>query len=393
MGLTCYENQYLGFATPATLHYRHFIMSQSYQHFGWECSPYSSKTRSYLRYKGIGHRDNYPTILDFKRIIEKRLGFVVMPMMITPDNHTLQDSTDIIEYLESHHPEPSITPLGITQRLASLLIELNADEWMPIIAMHTRWNDPQNSRFADKEFGANAMPWLPGFMHSYIGHHLAGVKMRSYQSVLGINAQTQPAIDLWLEELLDTLQLHFEVHPFLLGDRPCLGDFALYGPLFAHVSRDPGSSHWINRRPPVRAWLKRMENPSEQSGEFLADDQVPPTLDPIFKRLFREQFPMLEETIKRVDAWLDEHPGMTKVPRGLGQAPFTLGNITSQRQVMTYQQWMTQRPLELYQSLSDSERAQVDPFLRKVGGFQAMQTQVKRRLIRQNFRIIAELTT
>ena len=89
-------------------------MSGAYRHYGWECSPYSSKTRSYLRFKGIEHQDIYPTIIDFKRVIVKRLGYLVMPMVITPDDETLQDSSVIIDYLEERFPEPSIHPPGPT---------------------------------------------------------------------------------------------------------------------------------------------------------------------------------------------------------------------------------------------------------------------------------------
>ena len=368
-------------------------MAEAYRHYGWECSPYSSKTRSYLRFKGIEHEDIYPTIVDFKRVIEKRLGYIVMPIVVTPDDTTLQDSSAIIDYLEERFPEPTITPPGPSQQLASLLIELHADEWLPIIAMHTRWNDPQNSRYADKEFGGNALPWMPRFTHSYLGHHMAGLKMRSYRKVFGITANTQPVIDLWLEELLETLSQHLETHPFLLGSRPCLGDFALYGPLYAHVMRDPGSSHWINRRPLVRQWIDRLREPAGQPGVFLPNDEVPSSLDPIFRRLFREQFPILEQTVERVERWLVDNPGNPKLPRGLGQGEFTLGGVTEQRQLMTFQQWMLQRPLDCYHSLSEEDRVETDQFLRKVGGLEAMQTRISRRLTRQNFRIIAELTT
>jgi glutathione S-transferase len=368
-------------------------MSGAYRHYGWECSPYSSKTRSYLRFKGIEHQDIYPTIIDFKRVIVKRLGYLVMPMVITPDDETLQDSSVIIDYLEERFPEPSIHPPGPTQRLASLLIELNADEWLPIIAMHTRWNDPQNSRFADKEFGANALPWMPRFTHSYLGHHLAGLKMRSYRKVFGITPDTQPAIDLWLEELLDCLSEHFETYPFLLGSRPCIGDFALYGPLYAHVMRDPGSSHWVNRRPLVRAWIDRLREPSAEVGDFVDNDEVPSTLDPLFRRMFREQFPILEQTVERVSSWLEEHPNASKLPRGLGEGEFTLGGVSGQRQIMTFQQWMLQRPLDYYKGLPEPDREQTNHFLRKVGGLNAMQTHIPNRLTLRNFRIIPELTT
>ena len=63
--------------------------------------------------------------------------------------------------------------------------------------------------------------------------------MYSYLPVLGITEKTKPEIEQWAQELLLQLNTHFEQHPFLLGTKPCLGDFGLYGPLYALVWRDP----------------------------------------------------------------------------------------------------------------------------------------------------------
>ena len=111
------------------------------KHFGWECSPYSGKTRTYLRFKGIAHRDIRPTFLKMRQLT-KKVGFMVLPVVECSDGTVLQDTSEIIDTLEERYPQPSITPSGPKQKLVSLLFELNADEWMPLIAMHYRWNFP-----------------------------------------------------------------------------------------------------------------------------------------------------------------------------------------------------------------------------------------------------------
>jgi glutathione S-transferase len=358
----------------------------TYRHFGWECSPYSSKTRSYLRYKQIPHVDIYPTIFQLKRVIEKRVGFLVMPIMITPENTTLQDSSEIIDTLESRFKEHSITPPGPTQQLVSLLMELHADEWMTIIAMHTRWNNPVNRKFIRRDFGAQSCPWLPRFLHPYLGKKIAE-KMRSYLPLLGINEDTVPAIESWMTDLFDNLDSHFSEHHFLLGGRPCLGDFALYGPLYAHVWRDPGSRNWITSRRHLDAWVERMREPSPQTAGFLPGDQVPGTLDAIFQRVFSEQFSVLSETVEQVSVWCKDNPGQKKIPRGIGQLDFKLGDVQSQRKLLTFPYWMLQRPLGHYKKLSPDQRLAVDSWLEQVGGLQAMQIELDHELVRRNFRV------
>ena len=84
-------------------------MSSPYRLFGLELSPYSVKVRSYLRYKGIEHewvvRDS-THIEEFQR----RAKLPLIPLLITPEDEALQDSTPILESLEARFPEPSIHP-------------------------------------------------------------------------------------------------------------------------------------------------------------------------------------------------------------------------------------------------------------------------------------------
>ena len=48
--------------------------------------------------------------------------------------------------------------------LRAFLRMVFADEWMPIITMHTRWDLPRNRAVASKEFGRCTFPWLPAFV-------------------------------------------------------------------------------------------------------------------------------------------------------------------------------------------------------------------------------------
>ncbi len=362
---------------------------KKYKLYGWECSPYSSKTRSYLRYKHIPFKDIHPTIFGMKTVIEKRLGFMMMPIIVCPDESTLQDTSDIIDTLEKIYPKRPISPLTPKQNLVSYLFELLADEWLPIIAMHTRWNSPVNKTFAQGEFGHRALPFLPRFITNAIGKPIAK-KMQSYLPVLGITENTIPEIDAWMSELFGQLNTHFARHDFLLGSKPCLGDFALYGPLYAHVWRDPNWRTNFENYAHLNAWRERLGAPQEIHGDFLENDDVPKTLWPILTRMFKEQFPTLDETVRRIDHYLDENPQPKRFPRGLGKLEFTLGKTQEERTVMTFQQWMLQRSLDCYQKLQASEKESVDQLLHEVGGHKAMQIRPKYRLTRKNFRIVPQ---
>lgn len=365
-------------------------MSEPYQHLGWECSPYSSKTRAYLRYKQIPHEDRFPSALEMKRSIEKKIGFVIMPVVIESNGRILQDSEVIIDTLEEKFTDKTITPKTPCQSLVSKLITLNADEWMPLIAMHTRWNIPENVSFIRRDFGRNMFPFLPSVIHPFLGGTVAK-KMSSYLPILGITNKTQPAIEAWLKALLAQLDLHFSEHPFLLGSKPCRGDFALFGPLYAHVRRDPGSSHFIIQHSNVDAWIDRMKHPIEgEEGAYLSNDQIPESLFPILRRIFKEQFPALRQTVQSVGEWCDENPGKTKLPRGLGEVEIQLGDIREKRKNLSFAYWKLQKVVELYQSFDDDQLKDVNHLLSLIDGEQSLEMNMKYKLIMANYRLIVD---
>jgi len=47
------------------------------------------------------------------------------------------------------------------------------------------------------------------------------------------------AIEKSWKAMLCDLSAHFDLHPYLLGGKPCIGDFSLAGMVYGHLYRDP----------------------------------------------------------------------------------------------------------------------------------------------------------
>jgi len=79
--------------------------------------------------------------------------------------------------------------------------------------------------------------------------------------MLGITEETRGCIEHSYEAFLDEFSAHLQQHKFLLGGRPCLADFAFYGPLYAHLYRDPASGEVMkSRAPKVVKWVERLRD-------------------------------------------------------------------------------------------------------------------------------------
>lgn len=340
-------------------------MQPPYRLYGSEVSYFTGKVRAYLRWKGLPFEEVPSDAAAFRDVIVPRVGFPVIPVLLTPEDDCLQDSTDIIEALEARHPAPSITPDGPRLRLVSLLLELYGDEWLVIPAMHYRWH--HNREWAIAEFGALSAPGASPQEQREIGARRA-VPFARAAELLGGEPGMHAAIEQSYESLLGELSAHFAVHPCLLGSRPGMGDFGLIGPLYAHQYRDPFTGrHMREKAPVVASWVERMQHPVPRSGDFLPNDAVPDTLRPILARMFREQFPVLADSAKRVSAWMDEHPG-EPLPRAIGSHGFALEGRQGSRIIRPYSLWMLQRARDCYRTLAPDEQAAAAEWLSPLGG-------------------------
>jgi len=358
----------------------------SYTLYAAPLSLYSGKARGYLRWKNVPFLEVLATREIYASVLLPRVGWPVIPVLVAPDDTTVQDTTDIIDYVEAHEPGPSVYPVGPKQKLAALMLELFGDEWLLIAAMYYRWTF--NEAFAYTEFGNALYANLPVEERAAKGRE-DGAKFKAFLPLLGITPKTAPAIEATYEEFLRAFDAHLAEHYYLFGSRPSIGDYGLLGPLYAHNYRDPASgAHMEKTAPRVAAWCRNTHAPQHSgTGEFVAEDEIPDTLIPILKMFAREQLPILRSTLAHLKTWHAAHPDADEVPRAIGMHEYTIGDVTENRGVIPYSLWMLQRVTDHLASLSGADKDVAIALLNSIGAEALIDLEMTPRLTRKNFKL------
>ncbi len=256
-------------------------MTQPYRIFGSELSPYSVKVRSYFRYKGIPHRWIVRSAAS-EAEFQKYAKLPLVPLVVTPDDEGIQDSTPILDRFETEYPEPPVHPDDPVAAFVSLLLEEFGDEWGNKWMFHFRW-----ARDVDRESGAGriARTLSPDADEAQLAAMTAQVRERMVNRVwfVGSNAETAPLIEESFREALALLEAHLASRPYLFGARPAYGDFGLWPQLY-EAWTDPTCGALIGaRHQNVLAWVQRMLWPRAE-GDFEAWSRLEPTLLPLLER-------------------------------------------------------------------------------------------------------------
>jgi glutathione S-transferase len=358
-------------------------MTVDYTLYGGELSLYTGKARAYMRFKNLNWKEKIANRDVYKTIILPKIGAPIIPVLETAQGEYIQDTTDIIDFLEARHPEFSVYPETPLQRLVALMLEFYGDQWLTIPAMHYRWTKlDEQYDFVMSEFGRLSAPDATLDEQIVIGEKTSR-PFRGSVFALGITEATIPEIESVYLEFLDQLNLHFADHDYLLGSRPSIGDFGFIGPLYAHLGRDPVPKALMqDRAPNVYAWVERMNAPQPLSGQFLPDDAIPDTLLPVLATLCRDQLPDTLDVLKHNSAFVESNPG-EKIPRVLGIHSFQTGAATGERMINSFDQWMFQRSWLHYHSLQGADKIAADSLLDKIGGHEAMNVEIEHWLVRR----------
>ncbi len=356
-----------------------------FRFYAVEVSYFSAKVRPALRYKGVPYVELLSDPKAYRDVIVPRTGFAFIPVIVTPEDETWQDSSDILDALEARFPTPPLVPAGPLQRLVALLVELYADEFLLLPAMHYRWNFPESEAKARGDFAA-----VTGDSEASGGF---ADRMKSFVPALGVQPETVPAIEAHTRELLDGLSAHFARHGYLLGERPSVADCALMGPLYAHLYLDVAPGRLLRERAPrVCHWIERMNHPDpDGSGEWLAGDALPETLRPILERIGADAVPLVLDTLRAYEAWADTRPpDLEGPPRAVGTHRTRLRGVEFERYTSAYTLWMAQRSWDAYRGLAPEARRAVDRALAGTGCEALLAHPARHRLGKRRFRLVFE---
>ena len=309
---------------------------------GVDRSHFSAKLRPALRYKQLHHVE-YPPDME---LIRSRTGVTFVPVLITPEDEMLQDTTDIIDVLEARIPEPRLIPEG-PDRVLCRLFELYADEFFPTVSMRTRWAYPDNEAEMRRAFAA-----FSGTLER--GNATADL-MSSYLPMLGVTADTIPAIDAHTDDILQALCAHFTQHPYLLGERLSLADCALMGPLYAHLYLDRVTRKRLYEDAiEVCMWIERCNRPVPEAMAGWFDGRYPDTLRAVLNLIGQDALPMMLALEAAFTGWAREQasPGQ-ELPRGTGLYSSRLRDVPIQAGVRAYVPWKLQRLRNDHGALSE----------------------------------------
>jgi len=348
-------------------------MSENHQFIATEASYFSGKLRAYLRYQEIPYTEIDSSMKVMKNIVSPRIGKMMIPILITPEDECLQDTTVIIDHFEARNPKKSVYPETPKQKLAALLLECFGDEWLGIYALHYRWDyGGEQRKFTAKNFGQTSLPG-GNKVTQYLAYKFVSLFItQTLKKAVGAHKAIAPAIRKSYETLVDALDIHFANYPYLLGNR------------------DPfPSKHLHETAPNVIKWIRRVQFLEDaRYGDFLPNDEIPDTLIPILKCMTREQFPELEATVEVLDRWIENNPKAVEVDRFLGKHEYSIGGATGQRQYISFSCWMLQRCTDYYNSVED--KAQLDAFLASIDGNSLFDKQGKNRLVFKDYTFLVE---
>jgi len=360
-------------------------MQPDYILYSWELSYFSGKTRGYLNYKGLNYYDKNIGLLDLFLRIPRNTGAKVMPVIKTSSGEWLQDTKTIVEYLEEKHPSPSVVPKNPTQYIAALLIEMWADEWWVPIAMHYRWSFTDNFALFKHDAGAALLPYGPQFLRTRIVNKVANM-LRGFLPTVGVIPEQFAMLESWTQKSLDALDNHFRTHKYLFGDSPNVADFALLGPMYGHLNRDPVPKKMLlDTRPNLQAWVERLHR-GDACPEQTNDGNIPESLSPIFDAIFNEFYPLIQASAVMLQEYIDEK-GKIKgqvLARKLGNVSCPMGDNTYTRCAMPYTVWMAQRISAKFHAMSSDDQSEVRAWLDSKGQSRLFDSELGPALARKN---------
>lgn len=355
-------------------------------------SLYSGRARSYLIKRGIPFQELSTGHESFKAEVLPKGKLPTIPTLVTPEGEVIRDGAAIIEHFEAANGRPC-RPAGPRQQIISALFDVIGTDGLLRPAMHYRWNFPNdNLEFVRYHFlhSQRDSPEREEKTEAMMN------RMRHAAMFFGVTDQSRDLVEGLYLEYLDVLNSHFEQYPYLLGWRPCVGDFGLLAPMYAHLGRDPHPARLMQQRATrVYRWVERMNRADQDAPEyfnagadFLAGDEVPETLLDVLRVLAQDFVPETQAAANCINDWLAENQpeagtaAVGRLAQAIGTAEFTVRGETITALAQPHRFYLLQRVRAIYAALDSTDRTSVDDMLEGCGLSAVLDVTLSRRITR-----------
>ena len=221
-------------------------MPTQYVVYGWQRSYFTHKLMAALHFYGADWRFEDKTAAN-ERELRLRSGTHQIPVLHTPENWMLADTTPIMRLLDGRFPRRAMFPDGPVGLLVNILEEY-FDEWVARTTVHWRWNYVENHDLLAND-AAHGDPEVAAVLKEWGGKVCRAT---------GVSSEIQQAAaEKEYHRLMAAAEAQLAQSDYLLGDRPTAVDCIFLAGLRAHFLYDPASNRALRTRYPVTVkWVE-----------------------------------------------------------------------------------------------------------------------------------------
>ena len=234
-------------------------IESTYRIYGGELSYFTRKLEAAMIFYGASFEMLDKNEHDPQQI-EARSGTHQVPVLLTPENWMIGDTTPLMRLLDDRFPARRMFPEGPLGVLVQVVEEF-FDEWIARTMVHYRWHYPESAKFASlKIAGGNAE----------IAERVRNWGPRACRATGTDSEQQRLACEEEYRRILNAAERQLQETAFLLGDRPTAVDAVVLGGLRAHTNMDPDPKKMMVDYPRVVEWAETRADEWDGAGA-LAD--------------------------------------------------------------------------------------------------------------------------
>ena len=193
-----------------------------YQLYGQRPSFYTRKVAAMLQAMRLPHEDLLKTADRAPEIEAAVNGYRKFPVLRTPEDEWLKDSTDIGLWLNDNHPDAAILPADPVMRVLALMLDDWIDEWLLRPTLYWRVTEPQTRRWVARHAVAGLDGDMdpgedPGPAYDHPGLSMAEQFFAGAGRVNRVGTEHEAEILGILTRAADAFTAHFEERRFFLG--------------------------------------------------------------------------------------------------------------------------------------------------------------------------------
>lgn len=239
---------------------------ETYVVYGWERSYFTHKLTAALNYYQAPWEFR-PLTKENQNEICMRSGTHQIPVLHTPEDWMIADSTPLLHLLDARYPDRRMFPEGLAGVVVQILEEY-FDEWIARTTVHWRWAYEENHELLSMD-GANNEKELAQSLTAW------GGKVRR---ALGVDSLIQQqAVEEEYHRIMRAAEEQLKKTKYLLGDRPTALDCIVLAGLRAHFLYDPVPKKALyDTYPEVVKWTENRAEQWDGTGRVVAFPDITP---------------------------------------------------------------------------------------------------------------------